>query len=667
MSPTRILVVEDENIVAMDLQTRLTRLGYLVPAVAASGAAALQKAEELAPDVVLMDVVLKGDMDGVQTGEQIRKRFGIPVIYLTAHSDDNTLQRARITEPFGYILKPFEDRELHITIEMALYRHRMEKQLRESEAHFRALIEYSNEVIAILDADRVIRYCSPSTTQVLGYLPEEMVGKSLLEFLMPEKAPMVLQAMRQMLQQPKVATPIECWVRHRDGSWRTMLGQATNLLGDPAIKGIVINCHDVTERHRAEEALRQRNRDLYLLNQLGPTLTATLDPHQVAERLMQALVESMGAQGGSIWLLDRQRTGDLICQLAYPDPPRSMVNVHLKAGEGVVGWVAQAGQSAIVSNVSTDRRFSSTVDALTGFHTGSVLAVPLRVQDQVIGVLEAINKQHGEFDAHDQTLLEMLSISATIAIENARLVEALRQHAAELQARNEELDTFAHTVAHDLKNPVSLIVGFAEALESDAGLFSGEQQRVLRSMAKSGRKMNNIIEELLLLAGVRQQKVEFQPLDMQGILAEAHRRLVDMTTQYQAEIIWERPAEWPVALGYAPWVEEVWVNYLSNAITYGGRPPRIELGANEQPDAFVRFWVHDNGPGLSQEEQARLFTPFTRLDQVRAKGHGLGLSIVRRIVEKLGGQVGVASQVGQGSTFYFDLPGKTGSSNPRSL
>ena len=118
------------------------------------------------------------------------------------------------------------------------------------------------------------------------------------------------------------------------------------------------------------------------------------------------------------------------------------------------------------------------------------------------------------------------------------------------------------------------------------------------------------------------------------------------------------PSEWPSAMGHAPWVEEVWVNYLSNAIKYGGsesEPPRIELGAETQADGMIRFWVHDNGPGIAPEDQARLFTPFTRLDQARATGHGLGLSIVRRIAEKLGGQASVDSQVGQGSTFSFTL------------
>ena len=116
------------------------------------------------------------------------------------------------------------------------------------------------------------------------------------------------------------------------------------------------------------------------------------------------------------------------------------------------------------------------------------------------------------------------------------------------------------------------------------------------------------------------------------------------------------PDDWPSALGYAPWIEEVWINYISNAIKYGGQPPRVELGAEKQADNTVRFWVRDNGPGLSPEDQARLFTPFEQL-QVRAKGHGLGLSIVQRILEKMDGQVGVESEEGKGSLFYFVLAG----------
>jgi len=141
-------------------------------------------------------------------------------------------------------------------------------------------------------------------------------------------------------------------------------------------------------------------------------------------------------------------------------------------------------------------------------------------------------------------------------------------------------------------------------------------------------------------------------------VALAQRRLAGMIKENQAEIILQEASAWPVALGYGPWVEQIWVNYLSNAIKYGGRPPCVEMGATQQPDNMIRFWVHDNGNGLSLDEQAQLFTPFTRLGQVRAQGYGLGLSIVRRIVEKLGGQVGIESDgvPGHGSVFFFTLP-----------
>ncbi len=100
----------------------------------------------------------------------------------------------------------------------------------------------------------------------------------------------------------------------------------------------------------------------------------------------------------------------------------------------------------------------------------------------------------------------------------------------------------------------------------------------------------------------------------------------------------------------------MWANYINNALSYGGQPPRVIIGADSPSAGEVRFWVRDNGHGLTAEEQSRLFIPFTRLEQARVKGHGLGLSIVRRIMEKLGGQVGVSSTIGEGSTFYFTLP-----------
>jgi signal transduction histidine kinase len=229
-------------------------------------------------------------------------------------------------------------------------------------------------------------------------------------------------------------------------------------------------------------------------------------------------------------------------------------------------------------------------------------------------------------------------------------------------------------VAHDLKNPLSLVMGFAQLLETDLESFTGEELvSYLAIIGKNSRKMIQIIDELLLFSQVRQSGVTVGPMDMARVVGEACNRLGAMIEEHQAEI--RVPVEWPVALGYEPWVEEVWVNYLSNAIKYGGRPPEIELGAepvrnldsigegsgriNSTPDQpMIRFWIRDNGPGVKAEDQAQLFQPYTRLQPARATGHGLGLSIVRRIVAKLGGEVAVESRgiSGKGCQFSFTLP-----------
>ncbi|MFN2110286.1 MAG: PAS domain S-box protein [Anaerolineae bacterium] len=261
--------------------------------------------------------------------------------------------------------------------------------------------------------------------------------------------------------------------------------------------------------------------------------------------------------------------------------------------------------------------------------------------------------------------------------------EALRRNAEQLAAQNAELDAFAHTVAHDLKNPLGLVIGYARFLETAYDTLSPDEIHLsLRTMLRSSEKLDSIIRELLLLAGVRKEDVASVPLAMAEIVQEAYTRFELMIEETGAHVSIPAPSAWPVALGHAPWVEEVWANYISNALKYGGRPqegipPHVELGytilaenseldstssieqpvsSDPQPAISIRFWVRDNGPGLAPEAQAKLFAPFTRLEQVRAQGHGLGLSIVRRIVEKLGGEVGVESIPGQGSCFYFTLP-----------
>lgn len=241
--------------------------------------------------------------------------------------------------------------------------------------------------------------------------------------------------------------------------------------------------------------------------------------------------------------------------------------------------------------------------------------------------------------------------------QRKRAEQALVQQARELRARNAELDAFAHTVAHDLKNPLSTIIGISELVLMDlTGLdVPATTMTLVQEQLDMGYKVTQIIDDLLMLATVRQRDIIVHPIHMESLINAVETRMASLLAEYGIEL--GKPDQWPSALGYAPWIEEVWVNYIGNALKYGGCPPQVSLGAEPCGDGFIRFWVRDNGPGLSREEQDRLFVPFTRLHtSSNQEGYGLGLSIVHRIMERLGGQVGVVSQVGQGSTFYFTLP-----------
>ena len=220
-----------------------------------------------------------------------------------------------------------------------------------------------------------------------------------------------------------------------------------------------------------------------------------------------------------------------------------------------------------------------------------------------------------------------------------------------------ELDAYAHTVAHDLKNPLNSLLGYSSLLaEHEDDMDADQRRQYLGAIERGSQRMSRIINELLLLASVRNTaEVQGGPVAMGEVVAGALERLAGDITASEVSVT--SPDEWPVAHGYAPWVEEIWANYLSNAIKYGGEPPVITLGADILPDGVRRFWVRDNGQGLTAEEQSHLFMEFERLRQhAETVGHGLGLSIVQRIAARLGGTVGVESAPGQGSLFYFTLP-----------
>lgn len=274
--------------------------------------------------------------------------------------------------------------------------------------------------------------------------------------------------------------------------------------------------------------------------------------------------------------------------------------------------------------------------------------------------IQAVQLGAQDYLAKDDLSANLLIKTIHHTIERHRLLLEISRRATELETQNLALNDFAHTVAHQIQGLLSQMVGYASLVDSHyQEQLSVPARQAVDQIMQSGYKMNNVITELLFLSSMRSENIQVGELDNKRILTEVLKRLRYQIRESNAKIM--VPDQWPGALGYAPWVEEVWLNYISNGLKYGGddeKPPVLKLGARPDGSGMVRFWVMDNGPGIAPADQKRLFKPHTRLTSKKIRGEGLGLSIVWRIVEKCGGKVGVESQEGSGSCFWFTLPEK---------
>lgn len=267
MARPQILIVEDEGILALDLRSRLQRLGYGVPAVAYSGEEGVAKALETHPDLVLMDVMLGGPLDGVEAAERIRSRIDVPVIYLTAHADEDTLRRARITEAFGYLLKPFEERTLQATIELALYKHKSEKRLRQNEQWLGAIFGSIADALIATDGAGRITFMNPVAETLTGWRAGDGEGKDLSEVLRivrenGEGEGCFLHELMQAASRESVKARA-LLVRKDGGEVPADVNLSPVRDERDTGVGLVIVMRDITERKRGEDALK-RSRDFYL-------------------------------------------------------------------------------------------------------------------------------------------------------------------------------------------------------------------------------------------------------------------------------------------------------------------------------------------------------------------------------------------------------------------
>ncbi len=437
---------------------------------------------------------------------------------------------------------------------------------------------------------------------------------------------------------------------------------------------------ELAERKRAEDALRRHNRELALLNRASQALSATLDFDQVLATVLEEVRRLMDVIACSIWLVDPV-TDELVCRQATGPQSQVVLGWRLMPGEGVAGWVAQCGESLIVSDAQEDERHSWEVDRRTGLKIRSILSIPLKAKQEIIGVLQVIDAEADRFSTADLMLLEPLAASAAVAIDNARLVEMLRRRTAELEARNEELRRFTYVASHNLRAPLVNLQGFAAELRSafeivgstmDLALpyLTEEQQQAIVTALRenvpealdfidsSTAQMACLINALLKLSRLSHRTLKLERIDMSELTRTVLQALSHQIEKRQVRVI---VGPLPEIIADRGSMRQIMDSLLSNAVLYlaPDRPGEIEITAESNRDETV-FHIRDNGCGIAEGDMDKVFTPFRRVGRPEVPGEGMGLIYAQALVHRHGGRIWCESKLGEGTTFTFALPSYLG-------
>lgn len=304
MEQAKILVVEDEIIVARTISNQLHQLGYIVTGTASSGTAAISKALETQPGLVLMDIILKGEMDGITAAHNIRKNLDIPIIFLTAYGDDQTLKRAKITQPFGYVVKPFTITDLRIAIEIALSQHKLERELRENRDQLATLLNCMNDAVVAINELGMVTFMNPVAQKLTGWKQEEALGHNIsdiLKIIDDVTEEIIENPIAKVLQQQQVVCLGEFKsLINKDGK-RIPIGHSVSPLKlNNEISGAVVVFWDLSER-RQKEYLEQALKKEQELNRLKSLFISTVS-HEFRNPLamIQTAVELIEMQGENL-------------------------------------------------------------------------------------------------------------------------------------------------------------------------------------------------------------------------------------------------------------------------------------------------------------------------------------------------------------------------------
>jgi PAS domain S-box-containing protein len=558
-------------------------------------------------------------------------------------------------------------------------RKRAEEALQNREKRFRALIENNNDVIAIFDLQATILYVSTSLTRTFGYLPNELLGTRLAEYVHPEDQASLGSHWSKLLKEPENAIRMEFHVRHRNGSWRWAEATAQNRLFEPSVHGIIVNFRDVTERKQAEEKIERQLQHLSTLRAIDVAISSSFDMRVTLDIVLQQVRAQLGVDAAAILLYDPERQ---TMQYAASRGFRSTALQHaqLKLGEGYASRAVRERQTIHLPGLSEAGDEFAEVLQLAKEEFVDYYGMPLIVKDEVKGVLEIYHRSLLNPDLQSLGFLETLAGQAAIAVDNAQLFENLQranaklerrvaERTAELDQTNAELehanrakDAFLANMSHELRTPLNSILGLSESLrEQHRGPLNESQQKFLQMIESSGRHLLELINDILDLskieAGMLEHHPQIIPVDdicmasLSFVKSQAVKKSITLT--YTKETLVSFISADPRRL------KQIIVNLLTNAVKFTPENGEVTLQVRTDPEKeLIQFSILDTGIGIAPADLKHLFAPFVQVDSHLNRlneGTGLGLSLVQKLTDLHGGSVEVESEVGKGSRFTVNL------------
>ncbi|OYQ65013.1 hypothetical protein B9G53_09115 [Pseudanabaena sp. SR411] len=680
MLPIKILVVEDEVITGRVISEELTLIGYAVTDLATSDEETLASISEDRPDIVLMDIILRGSVkDGIEIATILRQEYHLPVIYITAHTDDATLERARKSEPYGYLVKPFDERDLRVAIETASYKHQMERQLALREAQLSMILKSTNDAVIATDRIAEVTYMNTAAEHLTGWQVGEALGRSVTDVccLIDENSgEEVINPIPQVLRSGQVSFLNDSTAMIDRQGIRRSVGDSASPIYLPSgeIDGAVMVLWDMSDRKRTEAALREseiRFRSAFETAAIGMALNA-LDGRFL--KVNKALCEILGYSESELLSLtyqeitcadDMQSDSEAVQSLLRGEISSFHLEKRLWHKDGYIVWISLS--VSLVRNINNQPMY--------------LIAQLQNISDrkQVEIALFQLNKEledrvNQRTEDLKQTESSLIATNEQLANTNAELARATRLK-----------DEFLANMSHELRTPLNAILGMAEGMqESVFGEVNEPQIKALQTIERSGSHLLSLINDILDIAKIASGQIELEyslisietlcQSSLVFIRQQALKKQIQLETKLQPNL--------PNLIVDERRIRQVLINLLTNAVKFtpeggcitlevsyrsqeasssslSGTDLSINTLDNSWAGNYLRIAVIDTGIGIAPENIQKLFQPFIQIDSAlnrQYQGTGLGLSLVKRIVELHGGKVGLTSEVGVGSCFTVDIP-----------